>query len=268
MMKNLIIGGSFGYNVDQVRNWVESIDRNIPLNSADRAIVVGDTAPEVISWLESKHFTVVQVDKGGLAPHVARFIYIYEYLYSRYKSYNYVITTDVRDVIFQSNPFDWLETNLQPTKKIVAGSEGLLYKDEPWGNMNLYESYGQYVYERFKDNEIFNVGVLGGYAEYIKDLVFNIVTNSINRPIPIVDQAVFNVLAHTQPYKDAIQFVPHDTGWACQLGTTADPFKIEHFRPRLMCPEPVCKDGIVYTSKHEKYCIVHQYDRTSWKLKI
>lgn len=266
-MKNLIIGGSFGYNIEQIRNWVESINRTIPLEAADRAIVVGDTASDVVRWLESKHFTVIQVDKSNLAPHVARFIFIYDYLCSRYKSYKYVVTTDVRDVIFQSNPFEWLDNNLLPTKKLVAGSEGLLYKDEPWGNMNLYETYGQYVYDRFKDNEIFNVGVLGGTAEYIKDLVFNIVTNSVNRPVPIVDQAVFNVLSQTQPYKDIIQFTPHDSTWACQLGTTADPNKIEYFRTRLICAEPIYRDGVVYNSRNEMYCIVHQYDRVpAWKM--
>jgi len=207
-MKNLIIGGSFGYNVDQVRNWVVTIDIKIPLESADRVIVVGDTAPDVIKWLESKHFTVIPVDKGNLAPHVARFIYIYDYLCRTHKSYKYVITTDVRDVIFQHNPFEWLEKNLLPTKKIVAGSEGLLYKDEPWGNQNLYETYGQYVYDRFKDNEIFNVGVLGGYSEYIKDLVFNIVSNSVNRPVPIVDQAVFNVMADSAIQRRYPVYVP------------------------------------------------------------
>jgi hypothetical protein len=56
------------------------------------------------------------------------------------------------------------------------------------------------------------------------------------------------------------------TGWACQAGTVADPTKIDSFRPNLLEPEPVFKDGIVQTYKGEPFCIVHQYDRVpEWK---
>jgi hypothetical protein len=37
-----------------------------------------------------------------------RFIHVYDYLNKHADDYRYVITTDVRDVIFQSNPSDLL----------------------------------------------------------------------------------------------------------------------------------------------------------------
>ena len=33
------------------------------------------------------------------------------------------------------------------------------------------------------------------------------------------------------------------------------------FRPNLLEPEPVFKDGKVYTNSGKEYCIVHQYNR-------
>lgn len=147
------------------------------------------------------------------------------------------------------------------------------YKDEPWGNENLAQAYGQYVYTLFKDNEIYNVGTIGGYAEYVKDLVFNIFINSINRHIPIVDQAVYNVLLNTQPYKDVTFFAKQSHAWACQAGTTVDPSKISQFRPHLLEAEPKFVKGIVVTGQDSSYAsegtpfvIVHQYDRVpEWK---
>jgi len=99
--------------------------------------------------------------------------------------------------------------------------------------------------------------------------VFNIFTNAINRPIPIVDQAVFNVLIQTQPFKDVTMFTDQRSGWAVQLGTTGDPSKIAGFRPNLLEPEPVFnyEDGLIQTALNFRtVCIVHQYDRVpEWK---
>jgi hypothetical protein len=179
-----------------------------------------------------------------------------------------VVTTDVKDVYFQWSPFKWMTDSLQNLGmyQLVSGSEGLKYKDEPWGNENLMQAYGPYVHELFKDKEIYNVGVLGGTAEYVKDLVFNIFTNAINRPIAICDQAVFNVLINTQPYFDVMFFAWNRHAWACQAGTMADPSKIEQFRPHLLEDEPIFDNGVVWTADREMYCIVHQYDRVpEWK---
>jgi hypothetical protein len=124
------------------------------------------------------------------------------------------------------------------------------------------------VHNLFKDQEIYNVGTIGGECEYVKDLCFNIVTNGINRPIPIVDQAVYNVLLNTQPYKDVVLFTQQKDGWAVQLGTTGDPSKINSFRPFLTEDEPVFdyESGLVKTKDNKSFCIVHQYDRVpDWK---
>jgi hypothetical protein len=164
----------------------------------------------------------------------------------------------VKDVYFQTNPFSIFDNGA----KLVVASEGLKYKDESWGNENLLQAYGPYVHEKFKDNEIFNVGTFGGKSEYVKDMVFNIFTNAINRPISICDQAVFNVLINTQPYKDII--LP-TIDWACEAGTVADPSKINTFKPNLVCKEPTVKDNIIYY-EDKVYSIVHQYDRVpEWK---
>jgi hypothetical protein len=89
-------------------------------------------------------------------------------------------------------------------------------------------------------------------------MVFHIFTNGVNRPIPIVDQAVFNVLINTQPFKD---IVTKTIQWAAELGTIMDPSKIAGFRPNLLFAEPVFENGLLKDVDGHVFPIVHQYDR-------
>ncbi len=272
--KSLIIGAITNYDFDKVAPWVKSINETGFVG--DKIMIVFNSTLETVEKLVQHDFKVVVVgteDKenkkftyqSGLPIHVERFFHIYNILKDNWEYYDYVITTDVKDIIFQSNPVDWLKKNLNG-KKLVAGSEAIQYMNEPWGNQNLLETYGQYFYNQFRDCEIYNVGTLGGESEYMKDLCLNIFLSAVNRPIPIVDQAVFNVLIQTLPFRDVVQFARQRDGWACQAGTTVDPSKIESFRPHLLEEEPDFIDGYVYTSTGKKFCIVHQYDRVpEWR---
>ena len=254
--KDLIIGGCTNYGINQLKPWILSVNETMP--DADKVMCVGNASPETRNWLSEQGFDIVNMPNMNVPIHVLRFLSIYDYLRKNWEKYRYVVTTDVKDVFFQSSPFKWMEDNfINGTDELVAGSEGMRYCDEPWGNDNLMQAYGPYVHQQFKDNTIYNVGVLGGTSEYMKDLVFNIFTNAINRPIPIVDQAVFNVLINTQPFKEV---VAKTIDWAAELGTIMDPSKIEQFRPNLLYREPTFEDSLV---KYGNVCypIVHQYDR-------
>jgi len=195
-----------------------------------------------------------------LKVYVERFLFIHKYLQQVWHNYDYVLTTDVRDVIFQTDPVLWLRENLGD-KKLVAGGESIRYRDEAWNRENLFQAYGAQIYDMFKDNEVYNVGTLGGTAEAIKDLTLNIFSSSVNRPYAVVDQAVFNILIQSPPYKDSVKFARHSDGWACQAGVNVAPDKIEGFRPFLLDKEPVFENGIVKTVEGKIFPLVHQYNR-------
>ena len=265
--KDLIIGGCTNYGINELKPWVISVNECMP--EADKVMCVGNATQETRDWLVENNFKIVDMPQAQIPIHVLRFLSIYNFLKDNWEDYRYVVTTDVKDVFFQYSPFTWMENQFigntfMSNHKLVCGTEGLKYKDEPWGNENLMQAYGPYVHELFKDEEIYNVGVLGGTAEYLKDLVFNIFTNAVNRPIAICDQAVFNVLINTQPYFDVTFFASH--AWACHAGTMVDPSKIKQFRPNLLEEEPIFDNGVVWNAGREMYCIVHQYDRVpEWK---
>jgi hypothetical protein len=260
MAKNLIIGAFTNYNYNQLKPWVESIDSCG--FKGDKVMVIGQSSVETRAELIKRGFTLVDMQPINLPIHVARFMYIYDYLSQNKDKYDIVVTTDVKDVYFQKDPCEWVLGALG-NKHLIAASESIRYKDESWGDDNLMQCYGPYVHNIFKDNKIYNVGTIGGEVEYVADMCFNIFTNAVNRPIPIVDQAVYNVLINTHPFKDAIHFADHEEGWAIQLGTTGDPSKMDTFRPHLTEPEPILdyEKGVITTTSGKQHCIVHQYDR-------
>ena len=271
-MRDVIIGCSSNYKWDTIKYWVNSINKSG--FTGDKVMVLMHCDRETAKQVVQAGFIVIgfaEDEQGNLSyppskipVHVERFAHIYEHLCRN--NYRYAITTDVKDVIFQSNPIKWLEDNISNRLNCVFSSESMLYKDEPWGNQNLLETYGEYIYNKFKDNEIYNVGVLGGSGEAIRDLCINIFTAAINRPIPICDQSTFNFMISQKPYTDTCLYTKSEDAWACQLGTTADPSKAEQFKPFLLEPSPKLVGDKVTTSTGKPYVIVHQYDRVpEWK---
>lgn len=270
-MKDLIIGASTGYTWDTLKYWVNSINQSG--FEGDKVLVLMNCDRETTMKVADAGFTIIgfeQDEQGNLVykhesipVHVERFIHIYEHLCRT--DYRYVITTDVKDVIFQKNPIKFIEENIGD-KNLMFASESILYKDEAWGNQNLLETYGKYIYDKFKDNEIYNVGVLAGKGSAMRDLCINIFTAAINRPIPICDQSTFNFMISQHPYIDTSKYMKSEDGWACQLGTTGDPSKIEQFKPHLLEKTPIFEDGKVWTSHGHEFTIVHQYDRVpEWR---
>jgi hypothetical protein len=117
---------------------------------------------------------------------------------------------------------------------------------------------------------------LAGEFETIKGLLSFIFHLSVNRPIPVVDQAVFNFIINQPPFSFDTLFTNNNDGWAIQLGTTIgavesgkgdlgqmfmnDPSK---YQTIYEDNQPVIEDGVVKTVEGNRYCIVHQYDRVN-----
>jgi len=270
-MKDCIVGCATNYDWSKLKYWINSI--NTSGFEGDKVLILMNCDKDTVQKVTDAGFSIIAFNQDAngnltyqsqLMVHVERFVHIYKLL--KDNQYRFVITTDVKDVIFQKNPSVWLENNLTDKENLVFASESIKYKDEPWGRENLTQCYGQGIYEDFKNNTIFNVGVLAGRGYAMRDLVLQLFLNCINRPIPIVDQAVFNVMISRHPYLDSSMYTTSETGWACQLGTTADPSKIDSFRPFLLEPSPKLEGDKVVTSEGIEYTIVHQYDRVpEWK---
>jgi hypothetical protein len=281
MQRDLIMGAYDNYNFEILAPWVRSIKKSG--FTGDIVLVCFNSDFETVDKLVEEGVRVIAcekadhgyVHKSNMPIHTERFFHFFTILKEHAYKYNNVIITDAKDVIFQKNPSDWL-SNRYPRQeyrgmqRVVVSSESIRYKDEPWGNQNMEQCFGPYFHEYFKHNEIYNVGVIAGDSIAMRDICLNIFLMALNRPIKIVDQAVWNAMLYTEPYK-VCDHTNMSDAWAVHLGTTMDPNKIEQFRPLLTEKEPKIRpinhpllgivDLEVVNADDEPFTIVHQWDR-------
>jgi len=258
-MKDLIIGCVNNYYPDKIKPWVNSINRCGFIG--DKVVITFGIPDSTIEFLIDNGFEVL---KSSLEPgeyiHNRRFLDIWHYLESN-EPYRYVISTDVRDVIFQRNPSEWLENNLK--LPLLASSECIKIKDEDWNNRNVLSNY-PHIHPYVKDKEACNVGTLAGTGDEFKHFclqLYHFIITKSPSPETYADQAAFNCFAHMNHFKKIIQLVTSEEGWCCQLGTTLDPRIKDIYAPFLLEPVPNIIGNSVMTSTNKPFCLVHQYDR-------
>jgi hypothetical protein len=280
-MRDIVVGCITNYNYDKIKTWVNSLDRS----GFDglKVMLCYNIDYEVAEELAQRGYTIfafgrddeqrrLVYDKPNFNICLERFAHIPTFLnkLNNKEQYRYIITTDVKDVVFQSNPSKYLEDNLTD-RDILLSCESLRYKDEPWGKQNMYLSFGPIIAETMQERPIYNAGVIAGRFQPMLDLFTNIFLASGGAPANVPggggpDQAALNVLTSLHAYKNISQYSMSESGWAAQLGTTVDPNKVEAFKPFLLEESPILVDDQVCTSTGKPHVIVHQYDRVpEWK---
>lgn len=269
MKKDLLLGGVDLYNWDKIHVWVTSA-RNAGF-TGDIALLAYRIGHDVLEMCAKHNVIIYQIDHDftgnsikhedngrSTQSHQLRFFHAWQLLQSEVSEYEHVIVTDVRDVLFQRNPSEYIHTHVSDTNPIIISSEGILYGNEPWNFQNLVYGYGPIVAEALRDKPAFNVGVLAGKTIAMKNLFLSIYNGTIGRYIPS-DQSAFNVILHEGLLTNRIE-TNHNDNWACQCGVVLDPEK-SHYIPSLLEKQPVIKDGLVYNHAGELFYVVHQWDR-------
>jgi hypothetical protein len=295
MAKDLIVGVVTDYDWDKIKYWANSIEKSG--FDGHKALIVYNMDAATAQILTDKGFMLIGADKydekeGFTYSHptdrimVDRFFHIYNFLklLAAPEEIDYVILTDVRDVVFQTNPSEWLrENNPFGGFELIVGSENLRYKDEPWGRNNLEKSFGQYFYDDHKEDEIFCAGVIAGSLDYIRDFALNLwLVCRGSRPRieggggP--DQAALNMMLRFDSYLTVSLFTNPHSGWVLHAGTSMPAIEAgsggigEAYRanPNMELPfihnfEYSLQDGEVHVNG-VKTTIVHQWDRVpEWK---
>lgn len=214
-MRDLVIGLALGYTWEQLEPFVVSLIRSG--FEGDKVLFVHRLADEIADKLTRLGFKLLAIPgfpysdptlpEGKFFPYIGRFLLFYEFL-REYPNYRYVICSDTRDVVFQSDPIKWIESHLFSYKHIIAASEHILHKDQS-GNMSWIEQGFKEVQHALLDRPIYCSGFISGDAEYIRDLCLSIYLGGrqLSKTIWGVDQPIYNSLMHTKPYQD-ITFVP------------------------------------------------------------
>ena len=248
-MKDILISAIANYSADKIKTYIESINKCG--FTGDKLMITYNISDETVKYLQSNGWMVCVGELHG-HPHMKRLIDIYATLKQLNTEYRYVITTDVRDVIFQTNPSEYLEKNL--LKRILVSSENVLYKEEPWGRKNILEGYNELLWDRHESELSCNVGVLAGhYKEMMDLLLLNYLVSQSGNTQHFTDQSSFNFVIHNSLIKDSIQIEGIETNWALQVGTLPNDKLIGHYEMKI-------ENGIVMHD-NKPFVIVHQYDR-------
>ena len=262
--KDLIIGAFNNYtDYDVLKPWVQSIkDTGF---KGDIVLFAIGTTDELVKKLQDEGVIVIPVMKNdNMMIHMQRFIHIYDFLKQNEGVYRYVISTDVRDVIFQLNPSEYIQkfTGDDNYFPIVASSEAINIQDEEWNRDNIRKNFGDYFYNEVKENDVCNVGVLAGRSSHIKELCFYLYQFSTNRPDWVADQAAYNMLLGSKLWSEKTLTTRLEDAWAVNAHVTNKPDLVEKLKPYLLEKAPTMReDGLIVNSDGDPFVIVHQYDR-------
>ena len=252
-MRNLLIGAISGnYGIKDVDRWVESSN----IFGCERILLLyNNTNSELSEYLLSKNIDVIvpefdmygqyttkfetntannDLESSYNLVHNVRFFHIWQILNDT--EYDKVLITDVRDVYFNRDPFEYVPHNL-----IIASSEVVKYENEDWNKRHLFVNLGGIGTDTLIDKEVYNVGVFGGCGHYVRNICRDIYLMSIGKKL-VADQTSFNYLIQTT-YKDDVMFTDLTNNFAVHLDVIAKGF--------------VTFD----MNTLDRYFIVHQYDR-------
>jgi hypothetical protein len=250
-MKYTIVGCITKYGIEQIKPFVESIEQSG--FNGDKLMLVYEITQDTIDYLKSKGWILIQSEPQQ---HIIlqRFRDMYQVLH-QYET-DVVIWVDVKDIIFQKDPTEWL--NKWMRRDILAFSESLKFGDEAWARLNAGTSFPM-EWDWLQDKEIHCAGTIVGKRDAIRDLFIDIYRWSLttSNPEQLADQAAYNILINLHQFKDKVQFVKQQEGFAAQLHLKlkkGDTLPYTEILPTI--------DGIeVKNEKGELYTLVHQYDR-------
>ncbi|WP_266159494.1 hypothetical protein [Dyella silvatica] len=180
--------------------------------------------------------------------HVTRYFHYEAYL-DAHPGFANVLLTDVRDVVFQADPFAQLETGLSvgmETDRLTIGTE---HFDRDW----ILDAYGEAMLQRLADKQISCSGVTLGDLASVRGYIGKMLQEILRQPFSkmktrIYDQAFHNKMLHCGELADAHLCQP-----CCSRIATVG------------CMQPsdfvLSSQGRLLNQGGQVAPIVHQYDR-------
>lgn len=260
-MEDIVVGSVSGYEWPDVALWANSLKRSG--FTGKKALVVYEGSLEFIGKAQAEGFEVVFDE---IKPPDTVYWKRYHGIWSnadllKLNDYRYVIHTDVRDVVFQKNPSDWLAKayiGYNQWQPIIAATEAVKHKDDWWNAECMRQSFGPDCYETTKDNIVYCSGVIAGNWSALGPLFHQVYLISKASPVSNCDQSAYNILAHSTPFRELVYAPELARGWCLNCSIALHPEK-----SKFMVEEASVShhDGLVVNGGGIPFAILHQYDR-------
>lgn len=200
-MKNLILGLAINYGITEVKNFVISLRK---FNHVDDVVLfVGrNCSTEFKKFLESnnvKTCTYETFNCSDTRMNNARFFRYLEFLND--SEYNKILITDVRDVVFQGDPFNDLPEDFL---YLFKEDPGIKIGDCEYNSFWMECAYQKNIATLVQDKNILCAGTILGSKNKILDLLIRITddlllikkSNYQNYQSVNIDQAILNKIAY------------------------------------------------------------------------
>lgn len=181
-------------------------------------------------------------------PHVTRHFHYDDYL-RQHPGFANVMLTDVRDVVFQAEPFAQFEGGLA----VGMETASLTLATEPYDREWILGAYGEAMLEKIGDRQISCAGVVLGDARAMREYIDKMLAEIMRLPFRITknrnyDQAHHNKLLYCNELGAFTRCQP----LASQIATVG-------------CMQPsdfaLSAEGLLLNDDRRVASIVHQYDR-------
>jgi hypothetical protein len=267
--KNLILGTIMNYKFDVIKPFLSSL--RLTGYSGDVVLFHSNIAMRTIKQLRGMGVILVHFDRlfphldpmlarhltrwanekriGTLGFFCFRYLLAYCYLKEFNEKYQYVMLTDIRDVIFQKDPFSF---PINDRLCCFTEREGISLRQEPVDAWWMELAFDRSTLEQLGDNPIVCAGVtigppnlMTGYLEKMIDLFMSAPGNGWEAR-PGIDQAIHNYLVYNG-LLPKIELYANNSGPVFTVG--------------LEDNVSLNESGVI-VNKHGKVPnIVHQYDR-------
>ena len=149
--------------------------------------------------------------------------------------YRNIVWCDVRDVMFQTDPSEWLAANVTDEYKLFGASEGGPIKDQEF-NANWVRRTSPKDWEWMKEEEICCSGTFAGEAKIMLAVFKHMYRLHLDIEDPAAfDQGLWNFTARSEPFKKYFRIPKMSEGFVA----TGWPSKATTFMPYTMDEAPV-----------------------------
>ena len=268
MNRKLILSNSKGLSLGDLKNWIISACDH--QTDYDVGLILLDNNSEILDFCAFKGVKVFPFFEGDHAGGQDYFYYrpklVSKTLRKLAGQYDYVILTDVKDVVFQEDPFPKFIAKMGD-KDAVFTSENILISAEPWNQNVLFQLFGGEVCDKVRENDVINSGVMFGRPNFLADvnrLMYDI-THCLNGE-KIRDQAALQYLYFFVDLIRERSVLSDGNDYIVTHLAVAGPTKFYDawgFRNSLKCghAEMDMEKIIVKNPNGEVYSIAHQYNR-------
>lgn len=249
--RRLVLGAAIGFDVAQVRIFVESLRAHY---AGDVLLLIRWPGLEVARYLKSRGVDVIRVFQTRSftrSVHARRYAIYLDHLRARADRYDQVMMSDVRDVVFQRNPFDGIAS---PKCHFYLESAQRTIGEDPTNSRWVRGCFSAAEAEQLGRYRISCSGItIGGTAAiitYLERMAARIraMPWRIYRQIGHgYDQAIHNYLVHLDPAIDGIVVENN-----------------RHIATMALEPRTFYRldgESLIYGPDNHLFPICHQYDR-------